>query len=77
MPLETVVDVPSDANVEASGIGIAANDVDEPGSSASHAIATRIDRASLDSWEFCLISVFRTQFLPAASMQAIPRFDRM
>jgi hypothetical protein len=44
MPFETVVDVSSEANIVTPGIGIAANDVNEPVSNASHAITARIDR---------------------------------
>ena len=49
VPIEARIYVCSDANIVATGIGIAADDVHEPVSSASHAIAIRIARASLKS----------------------------
>jgi hypothetical protein len=58
MPLETVVDVFGDANIMALRIGIAATDVHEPVASASHAIATGIERAVLNSWEIARFPFF-------------------
>jgi hypothetical protein len=70
VPIKTIIDVLSDANIVTSGIDIAANDVDETVSDPSHEGVTGTDRARLNSSEFPWLPSFVRSSCPRA------RFNR-